>query len=118
MTQLTIEEKLLKKQNINIEKEEQKLKDTNTTYDRKTHFQLIRHEQVTYAHNVLFWLYYLVAVIALYFLYKSPKYRLFYKIIIAILFGIFPFIISTIEVFIYYIFYYIYVMIFGMPYKK
>ena len=115
---MTSQDLLLKKQNKNIEKEKQKLKDTITTYDRKTHFQSIRHEQVTYAHNVLFWLYYLVAVIALYFLYKSPKYRLFYKIIIAILFGIFPFIISTIEVFIYYIFYYIYVMIFGMPYKK
>ena len=115
---LSTEQKLLIKQNNNIDKEKLKLDHTNKTYDRKTHFQLIRHEQVTYAHNVLFWLYYLVAVIALYFLYKSPKYRLFYKIIIAILFGIFPFIISTIEVFIYYIFYYIYVMIFGMPYKK
>ena len=56
MTGLTIEQKLLIKQNKNIDKEIIKLDHTNKTYDRKTHFQLIRHEQVTYAHNVLFWL--------------------------------------------------------------
>lgn len=116
-TTITTDEQL-QKQNKNIDKELTKIDHTNKTYDRKTHFQSIRLEQVNYAHNVLFWLYYFVVLIALYFLYKSPKYKLFYKIIIAILFGIFPFIISTIEVFIYYIFYYIYVMFFGIPYKK
>ena len=110
--------KHLDRQNALIDKENKKLKDKHTTENQRVYYEKLNIQSQNYLLTRLFVIYYIVIVIAAYFLVTSNYFGLRTKILLAILFAIYPFIIYYIEYYIYYFIYYFYTIIYGVPYKK
>lgn len=115
---MSTSQELMNKQNQNLLYALQKVKDKYSTDDQKNYFEMEKIKSVTYVFNVFFVIYYILAFITLYFLYKTTKYKLLTKVIIVVLLAVYPFIISTIEYFIFDIAYFLYAMVFAIPYKS
>lgn len=89
-----------------------------STNDRKNDYERQKIAQAKNSFGYLFTFYYILAFITLYFLYITPKYSFNVKALIVAILAIYPFVISTIEYFIYDILYYLYAIIFSIPHRS
>lgn len=110
--------KHLDRQNSLIDKENKKLKDKQTTENQRVYYEKLNIQSQNYLLTRLFIIYYIVIIIAAYFLLTSSYFGLRSKILLTILFAIYPFIIYLIEYYIYHFIYYFYTIIYGVTYKK
>lgn len=115
---MTISNELVNKQNVNLSYQLRKIKDKYSTDEQKNYYERQKINDAKFFFNMLFVLYYIVFIIVLYFLYQSTKYSSYMKIFLAVILGIYPFIISTLEFFLFEVIYYIYALIFSIPYKS
>ena len=113
-----ISNEFVNKQNVNLSYQLRKIKDKYSTDDQKNYYERQKISDAKYFFNVLFVVYYIFLIVLLYFLYQSTKYSNYMKIALVVLLGIYPFIISTIEFFLFEAIYYIYALIFSIPYKS
>ena len=113
-----ISDEFVNKQNVNLSYQLRKIKDKYSTDEQKNYYERQKISDAKYFFNVLFVVYYIFLIVLLYFLYQSTKYSNYMKIGLVVLLGIYPFIISTIEFFLFEAIYYIYALIFSIPYKS
>jgi hypothetical protein len=113
-----ISNEFVNKQNVNLSYQLRKIKDKYSTDDQKNYYERQKISDAKYFFNVLFVVYYIFLIVLLYFLYQSTKYSNYMKIGLVVLLGIYPFIVSTIEFFLFEAIYYIYALIFSIPYKS
>jgi hypothetical protein len=114
----TTSEELVNKQNVTLQYQLRKIKDKYSTYDKKNYYEGQKITNAKYYFNMLFVIYYILAVVVLWFLYKSTKFTIYMKLFLAIVLGAYPFVISTIEFFVFELLYYLYALIFSIPYKS
>lgn len=114
----TISDKLVNKQNMNLQYQLRKIKDQYSTDDQKNNYERQKIYDTKYTVNLLFFLYYILALITMYFLYKSDYFSTYMKLFIIVILGVYPFVISTIEYVLYDIFYYLYSFVYSIPYKS
>ena len=114
----TLSNELVNKQNITLQYQLRKIKDKYSTDDKKNYYEKQKISDAKYYFNMLFVVYYILAAVVLFFLYKTTKFSIYMKLFLGLVLGIYPFIISTIELFVFEIFYYIYALIFAIPYKS
>jgi hypothetical protein len=115
MTNYYNEYVLLKAQNEEIDKQ---LKEQYATHKSKTIYTSQKIVELRNFNFILFILYYIsVFILILYFfLLNRTNFSFIIKIIIIILFIVYPFLIQWIELFIYFIYSYIYAFISGIAY--
>jgi hypothetical protein len=109
---------LLDKQNEKLEKDYKKMNEVYSTDNRNNHFKMFRLEYVNTTAYYLFYIYYIVAAGVVYYLYTNKYFSNTMKIFLLILVAAYPFVITSIEYIIAYIFYFAYILIFGIPYRE
>ena len=109
---------LINEQNLSLEDGIKRMMKESTTDNKKNYYQLEQNKNIHYIYKLMFWFYYLFALVFILFfliLYKAPVVT---KVIIPVLFIIFPFIILPFEYTIVFVFYYIYSFIMAIPFRS
>lgn len=109
---------LINEQNLSLEDGIKQMMKDSTTDNKKNFYQLEQNKNIHYIYKLMFWFYYLFAlvfILVFLILYKAPTVT---KIIIPVLFIIFPFIILPLEYAVIFVFYYIYSFIMAVPFRS
>jgi hypothetical protein len=105
-------------QNNNLSKRYNYIKNQLTRHDNKHNFYSQKNNFLNIFYTILFYLYYLLFFITIYILYfNKPDWKIYYKIFLILIFLIFPFVIYSIEIFLYNSWIYIYSIISGNVYN-
>jgi hypothetical protein len=106
-------------QNNNLSKRYDNIKNQFTRHDNKNNFYSQKKNILNIFYTILFYLYYLLFFITIYILYfNKPDWKIYYKMFLILLFLIFPFVIYSIEIFLYNSWIYIYSIISGNVYNN
>lgn len=110
---------LIKSQNDLLQKNLQKTDDGKLTENQRAVFQSTKTNGVISIANTLFWIYYVIAVLfaGALFLWR-PTLSIFMKIVIIFFFLVFPYIIGTIEYWLFFVYYYISSFVRQTPYNQ
>jgi hypothetical protein len=107
---------LLFNQNNNFQKKIREQNQTGSTFIQKNNFLNERFNLIQTINFVFFIIYYICVFILFIFLFQTKKLNRIVKFFLFLFFGIFPFIIYTIENQFYYFGLYIYSLLFGKVY--
>jgi len=95
------------------------IKNQFVRHDNKHNFYSKSHDNLYIFYTLLFFLYYLLIIGAIYILYfNKPDWKMYYKIILIFLFSLFPFVIHRLEKFMYNSWIYLYSMLSGNVYNN
>jgi len=96
------------------------IRDSDSTDQQKVKYLLSDLSYYVYINHILWIIYYLLVLFAIYCLFygKQRGFTTFVKIMILLLFFVYPLIITSLEIVIYDALYYVYALFFGMAYVK
>jgi hypothetical protein len=107
---------IVKAQNAKLEQQIQKLNERNSTDFQKSYYENQTTDTYTFANSLLFWIYYLVVALVTILLFRNPVINMKLKAVIVGSFIAYPFIINTLERFLYKILAYAYALVSGTVY--
>lgn len=107
---------IVKAQNTKLEQQIQKLKERNSTDFQKSYYENQTADTFVFANNLLFWVYYLVVALVAFLLFRNPVINMKLKAVIVGSFVAYPFVINSLERFLYKILAYAYALVSGTVY--
>jgi len=108
---------VLYNQNIQLAKYKQNIKDNYSTDDQMSEYLLTRNTTFSIVNTALFYVYYALLIVVAYILFFVKKdYSIGYKVFLAILFILYPYVIFFLENVIMVLFSYLFYVVAGKPF--
>lgn len=95
----------------------QRMMNDSTTNNKKNYYQLEQNKNIAYIYKLMFWFYYLFVLVFILVLFVLSKSFFVTKIVLSLLFVVFPFLILPLEYVVVFVFYYLYSFVMATPFR-
>lgn len=108
---------LINEQNLSLEDGIKRMMKETHTENKQSYYQLEQNQNIHYVYKLMFWFYYLFVLIFILVFFVLSKTFFLTKVIISLLFIVFPFLILPLEYLTVFVFYYIYSFVVAIPFR-
>ncbi len=115
---MSLDVSMIEHQNQKLDKSIHDVKDKYSTDNQKSYYLTLKKDTANMYVNILLFVYYVVAAVTVYIIFISKTIGFTSKIFLVILIAIYPFIATSIFVFLYQLIIYVLALIKGTPYER
>jgi len=115
---MSLDVSMVEHQNQKLDESIHDVKDKYSTDDQKSYYLSLKKDTTNMYVNILIFVYYVVGALTAYIIFVSKSIGFTSKILLVLLIAIYPFIATSIFVFLYQLLMYVLALIKGTPYER